>query len=602
MRVLIAPNAFKGSLSVLEACQAFAAGAKKALPKAKLDLMPIADGGDGVMDCLLAAKSGRKLYATVTGPLRRQVRAPWALLRDGTACVELARASGLALIPEKGRDPLKASSRGTGELIAAAVDRGAKTIVVGLGGSASSDGGAGLAQALGARLLDGRGQELPPGAGALMALERIDASALRRRLEGVRVIGVTDVTNPLLGPKGSAAVYGPQKGASPAQVGVIERALARYAAVLKRDAGADVARKAGAGAAGGCGAGLIALLGAELVGGADYVLDACDADGRLREADAVLTGEGRMDATSFFGKAPVELARRARRAKVPVAVVCGDIDAAARPRLERLGVARAVALSEAGATRAQSMREAARWAAKACALALKGLALSAMAAGFVAASEFTAADNAYFHRNAPGQLEAALSTAQAKAPSDASGEWDWRLARALVRRGERRKSKKDKIEDFQAAEKAGESAVRKSSANAEAHFWLGVAHGRRGETQGIFKSMKLVGPIKQEMQTTLKLDPNHGGAYEVLAELYRQLPGFAGGDKKKSLEYYEKAVSVSPRYSSNYVPLAEQYLERGRKDDARKVLDQFDQLKDPADPAQFPDDQNDAKELRAKLK
>ena len=601
-RILIAPNAFKGSLSVTEACRAFAEGARRAAPAARLDLMPIADGGDGVMDCLLAAKGGRKFYATVTGPLGRAVRAPWALLSDGTACIEMARASGLALVPPAKRHPLRASTRGTGELIAAALDRGAKTIVVGLGGTASSDGGAGMAQALVARLLDARGQELPPGAGALTALDRIDAKALRRRMKGARVIGVTDVTNPLLGPRGSAATYGPQKGATPAQVTVIERALGRLAAALERDLGADVAKTPGAGAAGGCGAGLIAFLGAELVPGADYVLDACGADSRIKEADAVLTGEGRLDATSFFGKAPVELARRARRAKVPVAVVCGDVDAAARPRLARLGVRSAVSLADAGAKPAQSMREAARWAAKAAALALKGLALAAVAAGVVGASEFSTADNAYFHRNAPGQLEAALSTAQAKAASDKTGEWEWRLARALIRRGERKSGKKDKLADFKAAEDAAQRAVDKSSASADAHFWLGVAHGRRGETQGILKSLSLVGPIKREMETTLRLDPTYGGAYHVLAELYWQLPGFAGGDKKKALQYYEKALEVSPRYSANYVPLAEAYLKLGRKDDARRVLEKLRQLKDPADPADFPNDLKDAQDLEAKLK
>lgn len=586
MRVLIAPNAFKGSLSVLEACRAFAKGTASVHPGAQLDWMPIADGGDGLMDALLFAKTGRVLKTRARGPLGARVTAPWALLKDGTACVEMARASGLALVER--REPMRASTEGTGDLIAAAAAKGAKLIVVGLGGTASSDGGTGMARALGWRFLDARGRDVKPGAEGLLELARVIPGPKL----GAKVIGVTDVVNPLLGPRGSARVYGPQKGASPAQVRRIERGLAN----LARLAGPALARKAGAGAAGGCGFGLMAFLDAELAPGAAFVLRACGAEKRVKAADAVLSGEGRLDGTSFYGKAPVELARLARRARVPAALVCGQVDEAARRRL-RLP---AVSFAEAGApTPERSISEAARWAARAAARAVQGLALCALLAGVVRAADCAATDADYFKRNEPGKLDAALSVLE-KAPQDDAG-CQWRLSRALVRRGERKDGKKARLEDFKAAEDAGERAVKASSGTADAHFWLGVAHGRRGQTQGMMKSLFLVGPIRREMEAAIALDPSHGGAHHVLGELLWQLPGFAGGDKKKALAEYEKALELSPRYSANYVPLAEAYAKMGRRDEALKILDRLKTVTEPADPAQFPDDLKDAEELRKKL-
>ena len=521
-----------------------------------------------------------------------------ALLKDGSACVEMARASGLALVPSAQRDALRATSHGTGDIIAAALKRGVKRIVVGLGGTASSDGGAGMAQALGARLLDARGRELRGGVSALLALDRIDASALKTRLRGVTVIGISDVTNPLLGSRGSAAVYGPQKGATPAQVLLIEKALTHYARLLKRDLGKDVASVPGAGAAGGFGAGLLAFLDGTLLPGAAFVLDACGARRRLKAADAVLTGEGRLDATSFYGKAPIELAHMARKIKVPVALACGQIEANVRPLLRAAGVCCVVTLAEAGATKEQSLREAARWAAKAAAHALKGLALVAAAAGFIAAGSLSDIDALYFRRNEPGKLDQCLKELEgAKEPAA-----QWRLARGLIRRGERQTLKKDKLADFQAAEDAGQRAVTGNPNVAEAHFWLGLAHGRQGQIQGMMKSLFLVGPIRREMEAALKLDPHHGGAHHVLGELLWQLPGFVGGDKKRALAEFEAALKLSPRYSANYAPLAEAYLKLGRIDDARRVLEQLDALKEPADPAQFPDDLKDADALRSRLR
>jgi glycerate kinase len=601
MRILIAPNAFKGSLSVLEAAQAFSKGVKAVLPGAELDLMPIADGGDGVMDCLLAARGGRKVFASVRGPLGRETRAPYALLADGTACVEMASASGLALVPAARRQPLLASSYGCGQLIAEAASRGARTIVFGLGGSAGSDGGAGLARALGARLLDARGRDIGPGARGLLALDRIDASALTRSLRGVRVVGITDVANPLLGPRGSAAVYGPQKGASAAEVKLIEAALRNLARVAARDLGVSPAREPGAGAAGGCGFGLMAFLGARLSPGAAFVLQACGARERLRRADAALSGEGRLDRTSFFGKAPVELARLAKKERVPCALVCGEVDASARPRLRGAGVSAAVSLLEAGASRDDAMRRAARWAAKAAALAIKSLALAGVLAGVVAAADFGPADALYFHRDEPGKLDRCLSALQ-QAPEGAGREW--RLARVLVRRGEAAPAKKDKLGAFDLAQEAGRRAAAEEPGNAEAHFWHAVAMGRYGQAKGIFKSLSLVDPIREEARKTLELDPKHGGAWHLLAEVDWQVPGFAGGDKKRALGEFEKALELAPRHSSNYVPLAKAYLKFDRPDDARRVLDKLAAITrdDCDDPPELAADQKAGAELRSSFK
>ncbi len=340
-RVLIAPNAFKGSLSAGAAARLIARGLRRVLPGVRLDLMPVSDGGDGLMEVLLARVGGLRVFRPALDALGRPGRVPFALLDDGSAVVEMARASGIARLGGAKLDPLGATSFGTGQLIGAALrrlgGRRGSLLVVGMGGSASSDGGAGMAQALGARLLDPGGRDLPRGAEALLRLERIDASPLRGLLGGARVLGVSDVINPLLGPKGSARVYGPQKGAGPAQVRLLEKALLRYARILRRDLGVEAGSLPGGGAAGGLGAGLGAFLGARLQPGAAWVLERLDARRRIREADLVVTGEGRLDAQSFYGKAPLELAAMAAREGKPVVLVCGSADPAVIPRLRRLG-------------------------------------------------------------------------------------------------------------------------------------------------------------------------------------------------------------------------------------------------------------------------
>lgn len=352
MRVLVAPNAFKGCLSAREAALIIVRGLRRARPGVLVDPMPVSDGGDGLVEVLLERRGGRRVRVRVLDALGRPAWASYALLSDGrSAVVEMAQASGMARL--KGRlDPLGATTYGTGQLIADALRRGRRRILVGMGGSAASDGGAGMAQALGARLLDERGRELPRGASALLRLARVEPPSLPA---GARVLAVSDVRNPLLGPRGSARVYGPQKGAAPAQVRVLERALARWARALRRDLGVSTARLPGAGAAGGLGAGLAAFLGARLIPGADWVLAELGAAARVRRAGLVVTGEGRLDRQSLFGKAPVALARRARRAGVPVVFLCGSVEPGMGPALRRLG-ARAVELSRPGESPARAMR------------------------------------------------------------------------------------------------------------------------------------------------------------------------------------------------------------------------------------------------------
>ena len=374
MRILIAPNAFKGSLTADEASRAIAAGVRSASRGARLDLMPIADGGDGLMDVLLRHWGGRTVRRNVVGPLGARRFAEYALVDRGrTAVVEMARASGIAGLSRAQLDPLGATSFGTGELIAHALGLGVERVIVGMGGSATNDGGAGMAEALGARLLDARGRGVGRGAGALLRLSRIDAAGLHARCRAVEFIAVSDVRNPLLGPLGSARVYGPQKGATPAQVALIERALGRYAAIVRRDLGRDVARLPGGGAAGGLGAGLAAFLGARIVEGSRWVLSALGAAKRIAAADVVLTGEGRLDRQSFYGKGPVELARLSRRSRKPVIFFCGCLESGLGPSLSVLGAPAVYTLSDPGEPVKRAVEQAARRLAAAARNAMEDL-------------------------------------------------------------------------------------------------------------------------------------------------------------------------------------------------------------------------------------
>jgi glycerate 2-kinase len=356
MRVVVAPDKFEGSLRAGEVAAAVEAGLRRARADVEVVRLPLGDGGAGTLDALVAAGFER-VPARVTGPTGEPVEA--AIAVDGQrAFVEMAEASGLKRLPGGRRAPLAATTYGTGELLAVALDRGARELVLGIGGSATTDGGAGMAAALGARLLDEEGAELPPGGAALLRLARVDVSGLDPRLAEARVTVACDVDNPLVGPDGAAAVYGPQKGAGPDDVLLLDSALRRYARVLADDLGLDVAGIPGAGAAGGLGAGAIAFLGAELRTGIELVLELVGFDQAVAGADLVITGEGKLDAQSLRGKAPVGVARAAAAHGVPVVAVAGVVEVADR-ELRAAGFEEAHALAELEPDPERSMAEAA---------------------------------------------------------------------------------------------------------------------------------------------------------------------------------------------------------------------------------------------------
>jgi glycerate 2-kinase len=325
LKIVVAPNAFKGSLSAPQAAAAMARGVRQVFPDAEIVEVPVADGGDGTVEALVSAHHGTLHPVVVEGPLGDPVTAAYGLVEGGsTGVVELATASGLALIAPERRDPRRASTYGFGQLLEAVRKAGVKSIIAGIGGSATNDGGAGMAQAIGYRLLDASGLDLPRGGAALVNLDRIvrPASEGLRDLDTIRV--ACDVENPLTGPKGASYVYGPQKGADAETVRELDRALARLAEVIERDLGLDVAVMPGSGAAGGTGAGLVAFANAVLVRGAPLVVEASGFDRALEGASLVITGEGRVDGQTAFGKAPGEVARRAHKKGVPTLLIAGS--------------------------------------------------------------------------------------------------------------------------------------------------------------------------------------------------------------------------------------------------------------------------------------
>jgi glycerate kinase len=333
MRILVAPDKFRGTLTARQAAEAVATGWRRVRPEDELDLAPMADGGEGTMAALVDALHGEVVRATVTGPRGDPVEAEFGLAdgADGRlAIVEMASASGLALLAPSRRDPLLTTTRGTGELILAALAYAPTRLLVGSGGSATNDGGAGMAQAVGVRMLDGQARELGSGGAALAGLARIDATRLDRRLTGVTCVAATDVDNPLTGPAGASAVYAPQKGATPEDVVVLDRALGHLAAIVYRDLGVDLRDEPGAGAAGGLGFGLMAFLGARIRPGIDVVAGALGLSSRVAAADLAITGEGRLDAQSLRGKVPAGILRLGRELSVPVAIVCGQAEAGLR--------------------------------------------------------------------------------------------------------------------------------------------------------------------------------------------------------------------------------------------------------------------------------
>ncbi|MDQ7096070.1 glycerate kinase [Desulfosporosinus sp. PR] len=327
MRIVIAPDSFKGCLNAFNVALAMQKGVRKVYPESLVDLIPMADGGEGTVEAILSAVEGRKVDVAVKDPLGRQISAAYGLIDQGkTAIIEMAAASGLPLLRAEERNPRITSTFGTGELIRDALDQGVKKVLLGIGGSATNDGGAGLAVALGAKLLNVRGEELPPGGAALADLAEINISGLDPRLSEVQFEVACDVQNPLCGPEGASAVYGPQKGATPEDVQVLDAALFNYGQKLSAVSGADLLNLAGGGAAGGLGAGLVGFLRAKLRPGSQMILDVANAEEKIRNADLVLTGEGKTDFQTAYGKVPVGVAALAQKYKVPVFVVSGAVE------------------------------------------------------------------------------------------------------------------------------------------------------------------------------------------------------------------------------------------------------------------------------------
>jgi glycerate kinase len=328
LTVLIAPSGLKECLSASDAADAIAAGVRRAWPTARILKTPIADGGEGFTIALVQAANGTLERVTVTGPTGAAVAAHIGFLGrepDRTAVIEIAAAAGLGLVPPGRRDPAQTTSYGVGELIRAALDRGAERIIVGCGDSGVNDGGAGMIQALGARILDGDGCEVGRGGAALADMVRIDLSALDPRLSRVRIDAAVNPYNALLGTRGVTRIYGPQKGATPEQIAVLERALANFAAHIEAATGVDAAALAGAGASGGIGAGLAAVCGATLHPRYDIVMRYTRFDRLLPEADLVITAEGRLDGQTPYGKVPAEVGRRARALDIPVLALAGSL-------------------------------------------------------------------------------------------------------------------------------------------------------------------------------------------------------------------------------------------------------------------------------------
>ncbi len=331
MRIITAPDSFKGSLSAKDLCLAMEEGILKADPNAEVVHLPMADGGEGTIESMVFATHGEIFTAEVQDPLGRTIQARYGCLGDGrTAVIEMAQASGLPLLKEEERNPLIASSFGTGQLIRNCLDRGYSRILIGLGGSATNDGGMGMMRALGMEFLDAEGRSLPEGGAGLLALSRIDASRLDSRIANTSFIAASDVTNPLCGENGASHIFGPQKGADREAVLRLDAALKHYAEIIKRQFAVDIIEQPGAGAAGGMGAGAMAFLGAEMRSGIEIVMEFCHFSEQIERADLVMTGEGKLDSQTLSGKVIAGICKLAKQNRVPAVALCGSMSLQAK--------------------------------------------------------------------------------------------------------------------------------------------------------------------------------------------------------------------------------------------------------------------------------
>ncbi|WP_088104469.1 glycerate kinase [Halalkalibacter urbisdiaboli] len=325
-KIVIAPDSFKESFSARQAAVAIETGFKRIFPEAIYEKIPMADGGEGTVQSLVDAWNGTLQHVEVVGPLGHKITASYGLSGDSNvAVIEMAAASGLHLVPREKRNPLYTTSYGTGQLIVDALEKGAQHIILGIGGSATNDGGAGLAQALGVQLKTREGEAIAYGGSALSTLHEIDLSIIDPRLQDVTIEVACDVDNPLLGPEGAAAIYGPQKGATDEMIETLDQCLAHYATIIYETTGKDVRQRAGAGAAGGLGAGLLAFLDVRLERGINLILAATKFSERMKGADLVITGEGRLDRQTVFGKTPIGVATAAKLESIPVIAIAGQL-------------------------------------------------------------------------------------------------------------------------------------------------------------------------------------------------------------------------------------------------------------------------------------
>jgi glycerate 2-kinase len=332
MKFVLAPDSFKESMSAKDAALAMEKGIRKVFPDAQCVIIPMADGGEGTVESLVSMSDGERIKTEVMGPNGDQVIAEYGLLGDGkTAVIEMASASGIQLVKVNERNPLTSTTYGTGELIKHALDKGVTRILMGIGGSATNDGGAGMLQALGVSFKKSNGEELSFGGGALSELHHINLSGLDKRLSSVQIDVACDVTNPLIGVNGASYIFGPQKGATPEMVAILDANLTHFAEVIKQELGVEISTVAGAGAAGGLGAGLMAFLNARLKKGVELVIEYTGLEERVIGADYVFTGEGSIDAQTLFGKTPYGVALTAKKHSVPVIAFAGRVGAGVEP-------------------------------------------------------------------------------------------------------------------------------------------------------------------------------------------------------------------------------------------------------------------------------
>ena len=326
MKIVVAPQAFKGSLSATEVGNSMIKGIENVIENSTNLLVPVADGGDGTLETLVESSQGKINSIKVTGPLGEQQNSAWgALGKNKTAIIEMARSSGLALVPINKLNPLISTTYGLGEVILDALDQGYRDFIIGIGGSATNDAGAGMAQALGAKLLDSNGNELPFGGESLSKLNSINIDGIDTRIKESNFAIACDVNNPLTGPEGASAIYGPQKGATPEMVNTLDQALTNFAKIVEKDLGIKINNVEGSGAAGGLGGGLIAFLNGKLRKGVDIVLDFVDIDKALINTNLVITGEGQLDFQTIYNKAPIGVAKRAKHLGIPVIAISGSL-------------------------------------------------------------------------------------------------------------------------------------------------------------------------------------------------------------------------------------------------------------------------------------